>query len=178
MKALIATLTVALTSTLANAGDFSNVTSGMLLGIYSQPCSGGMKVTSLIPGYTAEGRIYPGDIIKRAAVPNGAGAMTYLLRSHYEMEKAKTAIGPYRDAALEIYRPGIGLTYVWVQFTPLTGPSAASSAGSYKAQYKTEREKPGARNLFRSNGGGVGFPGTSGPRPGSSQGGAAQLFGR
>ena len=175
MKTLIATLFVTLSASFAQA-DFSNVSSGMLLGIYSQPCSGGMKVTSLIPGYSAEGRIFPGDIIKRAAVPSGNGAVTYLLRSHYEMEKAKTAIGPNRDAALEIYRPGVGLTYVWVQFTPLYGPAAASAGGTHKAQFKTEREKPGARNLFRSNSGNIGFPGASGSQRGS--GGAARLFGR
>lgn len=177
MKTLIATLFVALTASFTHAGDFSNVTSGMLLGIYSQPCNGGMKVTSLIPGYTAQGRIFPGDIIKRAAVPNGNGAMTYLLRSHYEMEKAKSAIGANRDAALEIYRPGVGLTYVWVQFTPLYGPAAAASGGTHKAQFKTEREKPGARNLFRS-GGNIGFPGSSGGSQRHGSGGAARLFGR
>jgi len=176
MKTLIASLLVTLCASVAQA-DFSNVSSGMLLGIYSQPCGGGMKVTSLIPGYSAEGRIFPGDIIKRVAVPAGNGAVTYLLRSHYEMEKAKSAIGPNRDAALEIYRPGVGLTYVWVQFSPLYGPAAATAGGTHKARFKTEREKPGARNLFQSKSGNIGFPRSSGGRPQGNTG-AARHFGR
>jgi hypothetical protein len=141
-----------------------------------------MKISSLIPGYTAEGRLYPGDINKRATVD---GNTIYSTRSHYELENAKRAIGPNRDAALEIYRPNQGLIYVWVQFTPLYGPAAAAApAGTkaYGAQYKTEKEKPGARNLFRKKSGGLKKPGFTSGRPQPSKpkstNGAARLFGK
>ncbi|MEQ9407865.1 MAG: hypothetical protein RIK87_09055 [Fuerstiella sp.] len=173
MKTLVA-LTLTLTASLTQAQDFSNVTSGMLLGIYSEPCSGGMRVNSLIPGYTAEGRLYPGDILKRATVD---GLTIHRTRSHYEMENTKRAIGPNRDAALEIYRPGQGLVYVWVQFTPLYGPAAAGTK-AFGARYKTEAEKPGARALFQNGRSGGGNPFSGGSPGRNSGGGAARLFGK
>lgn len=177
MKTLITLIAVTVSASFANAQNFSNVTSGMLLGVHAQPCSGGMKVNSIIPGYTAQGRLFPGDNLKRVTID---GYTVYNLRSHYEMEKAKMAIGANREAAMEIYRPGQGLIYVWVQFTPLSGPAAVSSTGQRQmgAQFKTEREKPGARAMFnRTNSGGSSSRPRSSVRPGSS-GGAARLFGR
>ncbi len=181
MKSLVATLALAFTASFAQAQDFSNVTSGMLLGIYSQAYNGGMQVTSLIPGYSAEGRLYPGDVLRRATVD---GANIYYTRSHYEMENTKRMIGANRDAALEIFRPGVGLVYVWVQFTPLYGPAAVSSTGvkNYGAQFRTESEKPGARSLFQRGQSGSSSSNNSRPsnqRPnGGATNGAARLFDR
>lgn len=187
MKSLITTLTLVFAATVAQAQDFSNVTSGMLLGIYSQPTNGGMRVTSLIPGYSAQGRLFPGDVLMRATVD---GYNIYNTRTHYEMENAKRSIGANRDAAIEIYRPGQGYVYVWVQFTPLYGPAAAGSpmarstntTKTYGAQFKTEAERPGARALFQRGQSGGGSP--AGGRPTirlqqqSPGNGAARLFGR
>lgn len=182
MKTLIATLAIVFTGSFAQA-QYDNVSSGLLLGVYCQPCSNGMKVNSTIPGYTAEGRLFPGDILKRATID---GYNIYNLRSHYEMERTKTTIGANREAAMEIYRPGQGMIYVWVQFTPLYGPAATSATGQkqYGAQFKTEREKPGARAMFQKSssgnvGGGVrgGTP-VNPPRNNNNSGGAAKLFGR
>ncbi len=189
MKTVITTIALAFTTIAAQAQDYSNVTSGMLLGIYSTPSQGGMRVQSLIPGYSAQGRLFPGDILMRATVD---GSMIYNMRSHYEMENTKRAIGANRDAAIEIYRPGYGLQYVWVQFTPLYSPAAAgmarSSSGtrSYGAQFKTEREKPGARALFQRSGSRgsstINQPQIRVPQQRTPQrsggNGAAQLFGR
>lgn len=186
MKSLITTLALAFSATVAQAQDFSNVTSGMLLGIYSQPTGNGMQVTSLIPGYSAQGRLFPGDILMRATVD---GNYIYNTRTHYEMENTKRSIGANRDAAIEIYRPGQGYIYVWVQFTPLYGPAAGSPASvssratkTYGAQFKTEREKPGARALFQRSGSRAGSPSSNQPRlqiqQQKSSNGAARLFGR
>lgn len=182
MKSLITTLALVFAASVAQAQDFSNVTSGMLLGIYSTPSNGGMRVQSLIPGYSAQGRLFPGDILMRATVD---GNSIYNTRSHYEMENAKRSIGANRDAAIEIYRPSQGqYIYVWVQFTPLHGPTAAATRGvkTYGAQFRTESEKPGARALFQRGGS---RPATSpvinsgGRIPGgTSSNGAARLFGR
>jgi hypothetical protein len=154
MKTLVKTLVVALAVTVAGsisaveAQNYDNVSSGMLLGIYAHSCGHGLQVTSTIPGYTAEGRLFKGDVLKRATVD---GEVIYDLRSLYEMENAKMAIGPNREAAIEFYRPGEGMMYAWVQFSPLYGPAAVSTAGvkQYKAQFKLESEKPGARKMFQ-----------------------------
>lgn len=184
MKSLVTTLAIVFAASFAQAQDFSNVTSGMLLGIYSTPSNGGMRVQSLIPGYSAQGRLFPGDILMRATVD---GTNIFHTRSHYEMENTKRSIGANRDAAIEIYRPNQGYIYVWVQFTPLSGPTAASTMArstnaskTYGAQFKTESEKPGARAMFQRSG----SPSTSPVQSrvqipnGTSSNGAAKLFGR
>jgi hypothetical protein len=186
MKTLITTLALVFAASFTQAQDFSNVTSGMLLGIYSHPSNGGMQVTSLIPGYSAQGRLFPGDILLRATVD---GYTVYNLRSQYEMENAKRSIGANREAAIEIYRPGQGLDYIWVQFTTIYGPAGAPTAAystpakrTYGAQFRTEREKPGAQALFQRNGSGGGQLSTGqvttkirSNKAGSS---TAKLFGR
>lgn len=168
----------AIASQVALAQDFSNVRSGMLLGIYTSPGYGGMQVSSLIPGYSAEGRLYPGDVLLRVAVDQN---QVYRVRSLYEMENAKSSIGPNREAALEIWRPNQGVIYAWVEFTPLYGPSAAATAAygatapaqkSYAAQFRMESEKSGARALFQGKPSG-GYPsqggkGNAGNFPGKS----------
>ncbi|MCA9037451.1 MAG: hypothetical protein KDA91_20080 [Planctomycetaceae bacterium] len=183
MKNLILVALVLASATTAFGQDYSNVRSGMLLGIYSQPCNGGLKITSIIEGYSAEGRLFPGDVLKRVT-PDGN--MIYTLRSLYEMENAKMAIGPNRQAAVEFYRPGVGLMYGWVEFTPIAGPAAVTSSGGstkqYKAQFKLESEKPGARAMFKSNSnssnGGIKLPVPPKFKQGGVSGGAKGLFGR
>lgn len=159
---------VALTAQAASAADFSNVRSGLLLGIYATPSHGGMRVSDTIPGYSAHGRLYPGDILMRAAIEDGP---VYSLRTHYEMENAKIAIGSGREAGVEIWRPGYGMIYAWVEFTPIYGPAAAYSvSGGQKTQprskalFKMESEKPGARHLFQ-NSSSSGFRSSSRPTP-------------
>ena len=194
MKSIVKTLVVAFLVTVSvnmsalQAQSFGNVSSGMLLGIYAHACGHGLQVTSTIPGYSAEGRLFEGDVLKRATVD---GQVIYDLRSLYEMENAKMAIGANREAAIEFYRPDVGLMYAWVQFTPLNGPAVAATNGvkQYKAQFKLESEKPGARRMFQR---GATAPRSKTsveevpvrkPRPKSTtsprdSGGAASLFGR
>ena len=136
-----------ITSQLA-ANDF-HTKSGLLLGIYASPGSGGMRVSDTIPGYSAEGRLFPGDVLLRTTVD---GFQIYRLRTHFEMENAKIAIGPNREAAVELWRPGVGIIYAWVEFSPVGGPAVYSIQQPYKAQFKMEHEKPGARQLFQGNG--------------------------
>jgi len=188
MSRLILTLTVVATSTFqaANAQDFSNVKSGLLLGIYASPShQGGMRVSGLIPGYSAEGRLFPGDVLMRATID---GHQVYNLRTTYEMENAKMAIGANQQAALEIWRPSQGMIYAWVEFTPINGPTATytvNGGGAAKAQFRMESEKPGARQLFQRGGQGQGshnpFRQGNGAQPShgshsQSSHGAARLF--
>lgn len=157
MTRLAIALVALLTAQSALAYDFSNVRSGMLLGIYTTPAQGGMRVSGLIPGYSAVGRLYPGDVLLRVAVDEN---QVYRVRSLYEMENAKMMIGPNREAALEIWRPSQGLVYAWVEFTPIYGPAIAAPAfgaapapaqKSYAARFKMEHEKQGARAMFQRN---------------------------
>jgi len=165
----------------AQANDFSNVKSGLLLGIYASPGYGGMRVNSTIPGYSAEGRLQHGDVLLRATID---GVTMYRLRSTYEMENTKMAIGPNREAALEIWRPGIGMIYAWVEFTPINGPAmmtpygAPAASAPAKAQFRMESEKGGARQMFQKQGGSAGpFDSTQVvPQPNRSQRDAANLF--
>lgn len=150
------TLTLAimiLTSASSMAQDFSNVRSGLLLGVYANASYDGMRVTGTIPGYSAVGRLFPGDVLVRATTD---GVRVHELQSHFAMENAKSAIGPNRPAAIEIYRPGQGYLYAWVEFSPLSSPTAVyssrggqRSAPSNKAIFKMETEKQGARQLFQ-----------------------------
>ncbi|MFN9719627.1 MAG: hypothetical protein ACK58L_13085 [Planctomycetota bacterium] len=148
---LTALLALTLTTTCAFATDFRNVRSGLLLGIYAAPNAGGMQVTGIIPGYSAEGRLFSGDILRRTTVD---GLTIYSLRSTYEIENAKSAIGPNRMAAVEIERPGIGLIYAWVEFTPIVAPAYSAHAATpvqSKAMFQMESERPGARAMFQRN---------------------------
>lgn len=114
-------LVVAFLAHVAGAQDFSQVRSGMLMGIYTSAGQGGMQVSGLIPGYSAQGRLQPGDVLLRVAVDENS---VYRLRSLYELENAKLAIGPHREAALELWRPQVGLMYAWIEFTPIYGPAS------------------------------------------------------
>src|SRR5262245_49626190 len=93
---LVVVLVVFLVAHVANAQDYSQVKSGMLLGIYTSAGQGGMQVTSLIPGYSAQGRLQPGDVLLRVAVDEST---MFRLRSLNELEDAKITIGPNREAA-------------------------------------------------------------------------------
>lgn len=117
-------LVVALLAHVAGAQDFSQVRSGMLMGIYTSAGQGGMQVSGLIPGYSAQGRLQPGDVLLRVAVDENS---VYRLRSLYELENAKMAIGPHREAGLELWRPQVGLMYAWVEFTPIYGPASPAA---------------------------------------------------
>ncbi len=143
---LLAASLLFLSPSLAKATDFSNVKSGLLLGVYASPDMGGMKVTGIIPGYSAEGRLQPSDILMRATVD---GTALFPLRSTFEMEKVKSAIGPNQEAAVEILRPGVGLLYAWIEFTPIASPAAYTTQS--KAMFQMESEKPGAREMFHSS---------------------------
>ncbi len=92
--------------------------SGMLLGVYARTTHEGLKITGTIPGYSAEGRLFAGDILLQATA---AGMPTFTLRSHHDMEQAKSQIGPFREAAIEFFRPGVGNQYAWVTFKPVGG---------------------------------------------------------
>lgn len=144
------TLFVGLLGSGLQAQDFSNVKSGLLIGVYAAPGNGGMRVTDTIPGYSAEGRLYPGDVLLRTTTD---GNTVFRLRSTYEMENAKIAIGPNQTAAVELWRPGVGLIYAWVEFTPIAGPAAVYGAPApCKAEFRMESERPGARQLFERKG--------------------------
>jgi hypothetical protein len=114
------------------------------------------------------------------------GIHIYPTRTLWQIERAKDQIGPFRSASLEIFRPGQGLIYLWVEFLPVGGAAACKEAAPMKARIQTEQELPGARALFQgvpSNGNagggnspGPGFPG--GIRPPQPHNSAASLFGR
>lgn len=172
-------LTAALMLAAGGAAQAQNP-SGMLLGIRAFPNWMGLRVTSTIPGYSAHGVLFRNDVLLRATTD---GVTILPVRDHDEIEFAKDQIGPGVPAALEIFRPGVGKTYLWVEFQPIDG-----AVRHYKADFATEEERPGARALFQGgdHGGqpmpgefppGGGFPGggfPSGDRPADP----ASLFGR
>ena len=162
MKRMLLTsaLAIALTSAAITSTAQAAPSSGMLLGVYCFETWQGLRLTGTIPGYSADGRLYRHDVLRRATTD---GFNIYPTRTLWQIEDAKDAIGPYQPAALEIFRPGVGLIYLWVEFQPVGGVAAKSSgAPQMKARIMTESEKPGAAALFR--GGPVGgFPETGGP---------------
>ena len=133
--------------------------SGLLLGIYAYPNWRGLVVNRTIPGYSAEGRLWRRDVLLRVS----DGNQMFPIKNHWQIEYAKDQIGPNQQAALEIFRPGYGIEYLWVEFLPVSGGpvEARSRDGSnsqpkmqMKARIMTEQEKPGAAALFdqaRSN---------------------------
>jgi hypothetical protein len=125
----ITTLAIVTASLFASAGIATAQTpsSGMLLGIYAFENWRGLRVTSTIPGYSADGRLFPNDVLTQVA----DGSLVYSARRRAAFEAAKDQIGPNRWVALEVYRPNVGLIYFWVQFTPVSGggPLAHSQSG-------------------------------------------------
>lgn len=145
------------------SAQYQNVKSGMLLGIYASPSMGGLGVHGFIPGYTAQSVLRQGDVLMRATAD---GVSMYPIRSLHDMETMKSSIGANRDTALEVYRPGVGLTYCWVTFTPLYGPATAASPNGTvqsKATFKSEAAKPGARSLFNKRNSNKPSPGVGRP---------------
>lgn len=124
----------------------ANPPSGLLLGIYAYENWQGLRVTATMPGYSADGRLYSGDVLLRATTD---GFNMYNIGTHWGIENAKDAIGPYTPAAIEFWRPGVGLQYAWVEFMPVGGGVQAYMKKQMKAEFKLESEKPGAKALFQ-----------------------------
>jgi len=150
------TLVLALAGLVSLAGVASaqpSPPSGMLLGVYAFPIWHGLRVTGTIPGYSAHGRLYSGDVLKRVTAD---GINIYPTRNLWQLEHAKQQIGPYQWASLEVWRPGVGMTYFWVEFRPVGGMAACRTKSGAPAQMKarimTEKEKPGAAALFQQGG--------------------------
>jgi hypothetical protein len=144
-------LCLAAVTTLATSVATAAPSSGLLLGVYAYPNYQGLRVTDTMPGYSAQGRLFGGDVLLRVA--NGGGV--YSAKTPAALEFAKDQIGPYSQAALEVYRPSVGTIYLWVDFQPVDGGvQAYSSSGQpvkkLKANILTEKEKPGAAAMFRS----------------------------
>ena len=85
----------------------------LLLGAYLEDIEGGLQVKSTLPGSPASQVLKPGDVLRRVSV---LGQPTRKLDTLHQFEYAKQEIGPNRQAALEIVRPGQGTDYVWVTF--------------------------------------------------------------
>jgi hypothetical protein len=158
-KSLFAALAAAalLVSFAAPRAQAQTPASGMLLGVYVFENQYGLRVTGTIPGYSAEGRLFPGDVLMQATTD---GQTMYSIRTRQEIEWAKDQIGPYTPAAIEVWRPSQGMMYFWVTFQPVdVGPAAAAMARNgaprqMKAQFQTETEKPGAKAMFQTRKGG------------------------
>ena len=150
--------------------------SGMLLGIYAFPNSQGLRVTSTMPGYSADGKLFRHDVLVRVTAD---GETIYPTRSFQQFEFAKDQIGPSTPAALEVFRPGEGYIYLWVGFIPVGGQEGLQLRGQVETQARmwTQQERPGAERLFQGSGGPSGRRNSGRPNHGSSAGGAAQLFG-
>lgn len=168
MKRLALTIAPALVLAIASAAQAQAPSSGMLLGVYAFPNYQGLRVTGTMHGYSAEGRLFPGDVMRRVTAD---GIQMFQTRSLGQFEFAKDQIGPYRPAALEVFRPGHGLIYLWVEFRPIGGAPALRSGAPVQMQARimTEQERPGARAMFR---GGPGFGPQTGfnGSPGCNQG--------
>lgn len=180
-RSLFAVVAFALTS--ATAVVQAAPASGMLLGVYAFENFRGLRITDTIPGYSAEGRLFADDVLLQATTD---GVDVYSIRTMRSFEFAKDRIGPNRPAAIEVFRPGVGRIYFWVEFTPVGGGVRAyGAAPQMKAQFKTETERPGARALFNGVQGGDngGFNGGDDSsvrpqRPQAGQGNPGSLFGR
>lgn len=133
----------------------ANNPSGLLLGIYAYENWQGLRVTATMPGYSADGRLFAGDVLLRATTD---GFNIYNIGTHWGIENAKDQIGPYTPAAIEFWRPGVGLQYAWVTFQPIGGGVQAYAKKQMKAEFKLESEKPGAKALFlKGKFGGIGL---------------------
>ncbi len=168
-RTILLTTAVVLSSVATASADPS---SGMLLGIYAFPNAHGLRVTSTMPEYSAHGKLFPHDVLTRVTAD---GVNLYPTRSFGQFEFAKDRIGPNTPAALEVFRPGEGYIYLWVEFIPVGGQIGVATV---EARVMTEQQKPGAANLFRQGRNNPPRPGNP-PKPNrGSLGGAADLFGR
>lgn len=173
-------LTTAIVATSVTAAS-ATPPSGMLLGIYAFPNYQGLRVVSTMPDYSAHGKLFRDDVLIRVTAD---GDTIYPTRNIHQLEYAKDRIGPNVPAALEVFRPGVGYVYLWVEFIPVDGQIGVAAAPRVKARIMTEAQKPGAARLFnRSRNNPPGSPkppqfnnGRS-PNRGNSNG-AAGLFGK
>jgi hypothetical protein len=172
-------LTTAIVATSVTAAS-ATPPSGMLLGIYAFPNYQGLRVTRTMPEYSAHGKLFPNDVVTRVTAD---GNTIYPTRSFGQFEYAKDQIGPNVPAALEVFRPGIGHIYLWVEFIPVGGQIGIASEPVVKARIMTEAQKPGASRLFNRSGSKPSGPQNPPrfdkgrlPNRGNS-GGAAGLFG-
>ena len=179
MKTTITTVACAITL-FVSASAQAAPSSGMLLGVYAFPNYQGLRVTGTIHGYSAHGKLFRGDVLKRVTAD---GLTVYPTRSHGQIEYAKDQIGPFQPAALEVFRPGVGFIYLWVEFQPVGGVAAYSVDSTpqpqqYKARIFTEKEKPGAALLFKKQQKPNSFPlqPQANAGPGGGSGSAASLF--
>ncbi|QGJ71470.1 Hypothetical protein PBC10988_31750 [Planctomycetales bacterium 10988] len=147
-----------------------NTKSGMLLGVYCVPAVNGLKITRTIPGYAAHERLHSDDVLLRVT----DGKEMFKIRTLDTFEDAKTEIGPFKQAALEVFRPAEGVIYLWVEFQPIKqqaayktnaipteaeyfeddapAPSSAPprpEAETVEVEIMTESEKPGAKSFFQ-----------------------------
>lgn len=138
---------VVVASAITSASAQPTPSSGMLLGIYAFPNQMGLRVTSTMPGYSAHGTLFPNDVLTRVTAD---GINIFETRSLAHFEYAKDQIGPNRQAALEVFRPGQGYIHLWVEFIPVGGGAGvAASKSAVKAQMWSPQQKPGAERLFQ-----------------------------
>ncbi len=147
--------------------------SGMLLGIYAFPNAQGLRVTGTMPEYSAHGKLFRNDVLVRVTAD---GVDIYSTQSFQQFEYAKDRIGPNMPAALEVFRPGQGYIYLWVEFIPVGGQIGVAAA--MQARVMTEQQKPGAAQLFKRSRNSASPPSSSQPPRRGNFGRAANLFGR
>jgi hypothetical protein len=113
---------------------------------------GGLRVNYTLPGYSAHGLLFPGDVLH-----GGWDGFTYFpLLTTADIEAFKSRVGIGRWGALHVYRPGAGAFYVWVTFTSVNGgfladfrPGKTDPAVNAKAKGNPkatkQRQEKGAR---------------------------------
>lgn len=91
----------------------ASAASRLLLGAWLTDCEGKLRVSGTVPGSPASQTLQPGDVLCRISV---AGGRTLGLRTLHQFEYAKHQIGPHRQSALEVHRPGVGMILMNVTF--------------------------------------------------------------
>lgn len=107
-------------------------------------------MTGTMPEYSAHGKLFRDDVLVRVTAD---GVNMFPTQSLPQFEFAEDQIGPNRPAAWEVFRPGQGYIYLWVEFIPVGGQIGA--AVTMKANEMTESQKPGASSLFHAGKKGV-----------------------
>lgn len=83
----------------------------LLLGVYLTDVEAGLQVERTVAGSPASNALREGDIIRRISA---MGQPVRILNTINQLEYAKQAIGPDRQAVLEVYRPGEGTQFIFV----------------------------------------------------------------
>lgn len=91
-------------------------TQPLILGAYFEDVEVGLKVTGTVSASPADKVLQPGDVVCRIAA---LGQPTRTIETLNQLEYAKRAIGPNRQAVLQVYRPGLGTQFVPVTFLPV-----------------------------------------------------------